>query len=257
MNTNTQTSVNEANFSQQQSTKSSKNDEEEKKDESLEESVKTSNHTRRLSVQDRINLFESKQKENSNSAGNKPVVVPKPTELRRLASDVSSAAPEFPKKSILRRWSIVSDMSFDLTSLDNKKSDNGSTEEGPSSIPSCINPDATMPKESEENSKKGDDDVYSTKSDDSQNQTDRPGTVIMADDNSRQREEESHASKSHNVAQSSVMFPSRHSRSRSAHIAGGIDIKSDELQSKGRKKELFPLDKQQAFTTSPKPVSAG
>ncbi|KAL1224120.1 COP1-interacting protein 7 [Cardamine amara subsp. amara] len=249
LNTNTQTSDNETIISQHQSTKSTENDEEEKKEESLDESctVKTSLHTRRLSVQDRINLFESKQKENSSSGGNKPVVVAKSTELRRLSSDVSSAAPEFPKKSILRRWSIVSDMSFDLT-LDNKNSDSGGTQEGPSSTPSSINPDATMPKESEENSKKGDDDVYSTNSDESQNLTDRPRDVI-SDENSRQREEESYAIKSHNVEQSSVMFPYRHSRSQSAHIAGGIDIKSDELQSKGRKKELFPSDKQQALTT--------
>ncbi|ESQ35064.1 hypothetical protein EUTSA_v10006648mg [Eutrema salsugineum] len=223
LNTNTQTSVNETNISQDQSTK---NDEEEKKDESS--TVKTSQHTRRLSVQDRINLFESKQKENSNSVGNKPVVVAKSTELKRLSSDVSSAAPAFPEKSVLRRWSIVSDMSFDLT-LDNKKSDNSSTEEeGPSSAPSAVNPDATVPRESEENSKKGDDDdVCSTKCDDSQNQTD--GDI-------RQREEESYASKSHNVAQSSVMFPYRHSRSRSAHIANGVDIKSDDLHSKGRRR---------------------
>ncbi|CAH8279369.1 unnamed protein product [Arabidopsis lyrata] len=40
-----------------------------------------------------------------------------------------------------------------------------------------------------------------------------------------------------------IMFPYRRSRSQSAHIAGGINIKSDERQSKGRKKELFPADK--------------
>lgn len=218
--------------------------------------VKTSNHTRRLSVQDRINLFESKQKENSNSAGNKPVIAAKSTELKRLSSDVSSAAPVFSEKSVLRRWSNVSDMSFDMT-LDNKKFDSSSTEEGLSSTPSSVNPDATVPKESEENIKKSDGyDVCSTKCYDSQSQTDRPGNV-MPDGNFRQREEESFASKSHNVAQSSGMFPYRHSRSRSAHIAGGVDIKTDELQSKGRKKEVFPSDKQPALTTSPKPASAG
>lgn len=239
MGTSTQTSVNETNISQHQSTKSTKNDEEEKKDESLDESstIKTSHHTRRLSVQDRINLFESKQKENSNSVGNKPAVVAKSTELKRLSSDVSSSAsPVFSEKFVLRRWSNVSDMSIDMT-LDNKKFDNSSTEEGPWSTLSSVNTDATMPKESEENSKQGDDD--------SQNQTDV---------NFRQREEESYASESHNVAQSSVMFSYRHSPSRSAHIAGGIGIKSDELKSK---KEMFPSDKQPALTTSPKPVSAG
>ncbi|XP_010476885.1 PREDICTED: uncharacterized protein LOC104756067 [Camelina sativa] len=254
LNTNTQTSANETHISPHQITNSNTKNEEEEKDVSLEESstVKTIHHTRRLSVQDRINLFESKQKENSNSAGNKPVVVAKSTELKRLSSDVSSA---FPEKSVLRRWSIVSDMSFDFT-MDNKKSDCGSTEEGLLSTPSSI-PDATFPKESEENSTKEEDDVRSRKSDnDSQNQTDRPGNV-MTDGNSMQSEDESYASKSQNVAQSSVMFPYRHSRSRSAHVAGGIDIKSDERQSKGRKKELFPSDKQPALKTCTKPVSAG
>ncbi|KAJ4898081.1 hypothetical protein Rs2_24875 [Raphanus sativus] len=57
--------------------------------------------TRRLSVQERINLFENKQKENS---GGKTAVV-KSTELKRLSSDLSSS---------VRRWSGASDMSIDL-----------------------------------------------------------------------------------------------------------------------------------------------
>ncbi|XP_058743763.1 uncharacterized protein LOC131616453 [Vicia villosa] len=48
---------------------------------------------RRLSVQDRINMFEKKQKENTG----------KPVELRRMSSD------------ILRRWSGSSDMSIDVS----------------------------------------------------------------------------------------------------------------------------------------------
>ncbi|KAJ8773889.1 hypothetical protein K2173_009320 [Erythroxylum novogranatense] len=64
---------------------------------------------RRLSVQDRINLFENKQKENS---GGKPVVVGRSAELRRLSSDASSASG--PEKAVLRRWSGASDMSIDL-----------------------------------------------------------------------------------------------------------------------------------------------
>ncbi|CAN7058629.1 unnamed protein product [Brassica oleracea var. botrytis] len=156
------TSVNETNISQLQS---SKDDEKE----SLYESstVNTSQHTRRLSVQDRINLFESKKTENS---GHKPVVIAKSTELRRLSSDVSSAAPVVPEKSVLRGWSIVSD------------------------IPSAGNPDVTVARESEENIKNDDDDgVCSTKCDDSQNKTDGDGL--------KKREEESYASKPHNVAQ--------------------------------------------------------
>ncbi|CAH8369969.1 unnamed protein product [Eruca vesicaria subsp. sativa] len=58
--------------------------------------------TRRLSVQERINMFENRQKENS---GGKTAVV-KSTELKRLpSSDLSSS---------VRRWSGASDMSIDL-----------------------------------------------------------------------------------------------------------------------------------------------
>ncbi|GAV61404.1 hypothetical protein CFOL_v3_04931 [Cephalotus follicularis] len=83
---------------------------------------------RRLSVQDRINLFENKQKENKTSgSGGKPIVE-KPV-LRRLSSDVSlSASASTPtgasgglEKTVLRRWSGVSDMSIDLG---NDKKDN-------------------------------------------------------------------------------------------------------------------------------------
>lgn len=69
------------------------------------ESIQASQPSRRLSVQDKINMFENKQKEHS---GGKPAVV-KPVELRRLSSDVSSAG------AVLRRWSGASDMSIDLS----------------------------------------------------------------------------------------------------------------------------------------------
>ncbi|KAL1551789.1 enolase-phosphatase E1-like [Salvia divinorum] len=71
-------------------------------------SIQASQPGRRLSVQDRINMFENKQKENS---GGKPPVV-KSVELRRLSSDVSmmGAAAE---KGVLRRWGGVGDMSID------------------------------------------------------------------------------------------------------------------------------------------------
>lgn len=69
------------------------------------ESIQASQPSRRLSVQDKINMFENKQKENS---GGKPAVV-KPVELRRLSSDVSSTG------AVLRRWSGASDMSIDLS----------------------------------------------------------------------------------------------------------------------------------------------
>ncbi|KAL6137389.1 hypothetical protein ACLB2K_062681 [Fragaria x ananassa] len=65
---------------------------------------------RRLSVQDRIKLFENKQDSPGGSSGGKPVVA-KPAELRRLSSDVSSV----PAGTVLRRWSGASDMSIDLS----------------------------------------------------------------------------------------------------------------------------------------------
>ncbi|XP_073140161.1 uncharacterized protein [Henckelia pumila] len=75
-------------------------------DQNSEPSVQASQPTRRLSVQDRINMFENKQKETS---GGKPTVG-KSTELRRMSSDVSSSGT-----TLLRRWSGASDMSIDLS----------------------------------------------------------------------------------------------------------------------------------------------
>ncbi|KAJ0987479.1 hypothetical protein J5N97_005835 [Dioscorea zingiberensis] len=75
--------------------------------------------SRRLSVQDRINLFESKQKELSSNAsvtnsgsggGGMSKVASGKGELRRLSSDVSSM-----ERSVLRRWSGASDMSIDFS----------------------------------------------------------------------------------------------------------------------------------------------
>ncbi|KAL8537842.1 hypothetical protein ACS0TY_012830 [Phlomoides rotata] len=85
-------------------------------------SIQASQPARRLSVQDRINMFENKQKENSSG---KPVVV-KPVELRRLSSDVSSSGAAV----VLRRWSGASDMSIDLSF---EKKDTGSSLSTPSS----------------------------------------------------------------------------------------------------------------------------
>ncbi|KAL8138640.1 hypothetical protein V2J09_004641 [Rumex salicifolius] len=67
---------------------------------------------RRLSVQDRISLFENKQKENSSGSSSK-AAVGKSIELRRLSSDVSSAGQMGSEKAVLRRWSGASDMSID------------------------------------------------------------------------------------------------------------------------------------------------
>ncbi|KAE8699411.1 putative Sequence-specific DNA binding transcription factor [Hibiscus syriacus] len=89
------------------------NDPEEKEEEGVTESSPSqiSQPARRLSVQDKINLFENKQKETSGSE--KPIAVGKSVELRRLSSDVSSA-PAAAEKAVLRRWSGASDMSIDL-----------------------------------------------------------------------------------------------------------------------------------------------
>ncbi|KAI3775153.1 hypothetical protein L1987_49722 [Smallanthus sonchifolius] len=68
--------------------------------------------SRRLSVQDRINLFENKQKEvgsATGSGGKPPPAIAKP-DLRRLSSDVSHS-----NAAVLRRWSGASDMSIDLS----------------------------------------------------------------------------------------------------------------------------------------------
>ncbi|CAH8293172.1 unnamed protein product [Eruca vesicaria subsp. sativa] len=94
------------NFSQQGGEK----DEEEEKSHVQNEPLasQTRQLTRRLSVQERINLFENKQKENS---GGKTAVV-KSTELKRLSSDLSSSAGM--EKVVVRRWSGASDMSIDL-----------------------------------------------------------------------------------------------------------------------------------------------
>ncbi|KAL2462385.1 uncharacterized protein Fot_53622 [Forsythia ovata] len=83
-----------------------------KEESSSSDLTHTSQHVRRPSVQDRISLFENKQKETSGSGG-KPVVR-KSVELRRLSSDVSSA-PAAVEKAVLRRWSGASDMSVDLS----------------------------------------------------------------------------------------------------------------------------------------------
>ncbi|KAG5228867.1 COP1-interacting protein [Salix suchowensis] len=104
---------------QKQTLQNENKEEDKKKEEAVTDSSTSlpSQPSRRLSVQDRINLFENKQKE---SSGGKPGVVGKSAELRRLSSDVSSAPAT--EKAVLRRWSGASDMSIDLGN--DKKDDN-------------------------------------------------------------------------------------------------------------------------------------
>ncbi|KAL5755493.1 hypothetical protein ACOSQ2_020239 [Xanthoceras sorbifolium] len=113
----------------QQRFQNENNDEEKKKEEAVTE-FSTNQPARRLSVQDRINLFENKQKESSSGSGGKSVAVGKSAELRRLSSDVSlsstnntpsaSVSASTPtgaaviERAVLRRWSGASDMSIDL-----------------------------------------------------------------------------------------------------------------------------------------------
>ncbi|KAL5659406.1 hypothetical protein ACJX0J_032569, partial [Zea mays] len=91
--------------------------------------------SRRLSVKDRINMFESQKKEqtpssgNSNSAGTGRVV-PGKGEHRRVPSGASM-------EKLVRRWSSVSDMSIDLSNNEssslNDKKDNGTPAGTPTS----------------------------------------------------------------------------------------------------------------------------
>ncbi|KZV46677.1 hypothetical protein F511_36761 [Dorcoceras hygrometricum] len=77
----------------------------------LTQSVRSSQPSRKLSVQDRISMFETKEKDNS---GEKSVVA-KPVHLRRLSSDVPTSGAPVVEKAVLRRWSGASDMSIDLS----------------------------------------------------------------------------------------------------------------------------------------------
>ncbi|CAH9088668.1 unnamed protein product [Cuscuta europaea] len=85
-----------------------------KKDFDETQETPMSRNIRRLSVQDRINMFENKQKESSGSGG-KPSTG-KSVELRRMSSDVLVSPPVVAEKTVLRRWSGVSDMSIELSS---------------------------------------------------------------------------------------------------------------------------------------------
>ena len=91
--------------------------------------------SRRLSVKDRISMFESQKKEQTPSSGNSTSagtdrVVPGKGEHRRVPSGASM-------EKLVRRWSNVSDMSIDLSNNDsgnlNDKKENGTPVATPTS----------------------------------------------------------------------------------------------------------------------------
>ncbi|XP_074302088.1 uncharacterized protein LOC141633532 [Silene latifolia] len=83
--------------------------------------------TRRLSVQERISLFENKA-QNSPSTATTPTSTGGKPEFRRLPSDVNSSAD----KAVLRRWSGASDMSIDVSGERKEPDSNANTP-----TPSC------------------------------------------------------------------------------------------------------------------------
>ncbi|MCL7043306.1 hypothetical protein MKW94_011167, partial [Papaver nudicaule] len=103
----------------------------EKDDERMNELPQKSQHVRRLSVQDRINMFENKQKEQTPRGSGGKVVVTKSVELRRMSSDVSSSG-QTAEKAVLRRWSGASDMSIDQSS-EKRETESSDSTPGPSS----------------------------------------------------------------------------------------------------------------------------
>ncbi|XP_044485929.1 COP1-interacting protein 7-like [Mangifera indica] len=154
---------------QQQGNSEEKNQEEKKKEEdAVTESSTSQPPSRRLSVQDRINLFENKQKESSSGSGSKPPVVGKSVELRRLSSDVSSSSTNTntgtAEKAVLRRWSGASDMSIDLG--------NERKESNFSDSPLCT-PSSLSLSQSKSN-------VFSDVSEDIKDQKDKKGLINLA-----------------------------------------------------------------------------
>ncbi|KAI3980207.1 hypothetical protein MKX01_033348 [Papaver californicum] len=99
----------------------------EKDDDKMNELPQKSQHVRRLSVQDRINMFENKQKEQTPKGSAGKVVVTKSVELRRMSSDVSPSG-QTAEKAVLRRWSGTSDMSIDQS---NEKRETESSDSTP------------------------------------------------------------------------------------------------------------------------------
>ncbi|KAL9235511.1 hypothetical protein vseg_010263 [Gypsophila vaccaria] len=85
--------------------------------------------TRRLSVQERISLFENKAQSSPSTATTPTSTGGKP-EFRRLSTDINSSTD----KAVLRRWSGASDMSIDVSG-DRKESDSNVNTPTASSAP--------------------------------------------------------------------------------------------------------------------------
>ncbi|KAL4039337.1 hypothetical protein IC575_002989 [Cucumis melo] len=186
---------------------------------------------RRLSVQDRINLFENKQKENTGGSGGGKPVSGKPLELRRLSSDVSSA-PSAVEKAVLRRWSGVSDMSIDFS---NEKKDIES--------PLCT-PSSSSISDTKSNVFSGATEIQSEKSLpdlESKTRVEKRGSLVrVGDDESKQQGEEQnpfegYAGKEAGASSSQAQFRS---------ISGGADPVglNDRGVSKGSVKNLSSSD---------------
>lgn len=93
------------------------------------EPVQKAQPSRRLSVQDRINLFESKQKEQQRDSGDGVKKIGK-VENKKISSE-SGNSSVITEKAVLRRWSGASDMSVELPPSGQAKNEN--SKEVPSS----------------------------------------------------------------------------------------------------------------------------
>lgn len=86
------------------------------------EPVQKTQPSRRLSVQDRINLFESKQKEQQRDSGDGIKKIGK-AENKKISSE-SGNSSAITEKAVLRRWSGASDMSVELPPSGQGKNEN-------------------------------------------------------------------------------------------------------------------------------------
>nr|QFR35786.1 erect panicle 2 protein [Jansenella griffithiana] len=106
--------------------------------------------SRRLSVKDRINMFESQKKEQTPSSGNSNSastgrVVPGKGEHRRVPSGASM-------EKLVRRWSTVSDMSIDLSNNESGNLNDTNDNETPVGTPTSTDLEANSRVRADEDS---------------------------------------------------------------------------------------------------------